>query len=265
MTGVPRPGSVLLAVDGPVATLTLATPGRQNAIGVAMWRELRAHAVQLAASADVRCVVVQGEGEHFAAGADIAEFARERHDADTGRHYHLGLIAPALDALLALPQPAIAAIRGNCIGGGLEIALCCDLRIAASDARLGAPVGRLGFPLALPELAALLERVRPGVAAELLLTGRVLPADEAAVKGLVERVVARDDLATAVGETVRGVLAGSPLAARLNKAHMRRVLACGPAVPRDEVEASFAFLDSADYREGVAAFLEGRPPRFTGR
>jgi enoyl-CoA hydratase len=175
------------------------------------------------------------------------------------------VIAPALAAIADAPQPVVAAIEGNCVGGGLEIASVCDLRIAADGCRLGAPVGKLGFPLALPELAPLLRLVGPGVAAELLIAGRLLDAQEACAKGLVQRVVPADGLAAAVDETVQAVLAGSPLAARLNKQNLRMLSAQGGSYTDAQLEASFAFFASADYSEGMQAFLARRPARFSGR
>ncbi|MEW5879088.1 MAG: enoyl-CoA hydratase-related protein [Pseudomonadota bacterium] len=257
------PGTIHVATERHVATVTLDSPGKLNAIGVAMWLELR-RAFESFATAPVRCVVVRGAGGNFAAGADIEEFREVRHDEASGRRFHLELLAPALEAIRAAPQPVIAAIEGVCVGGGLEIALACDVRIAADGARFGAPVGRLGFPFALPELRPLLELVGPGVAAELLLTGRLYDAQEAFAKGLIQRVVTADGLAAAVEETVGGVLAGSPLAARLNKSQIRLLLARGMQYTQHDLDSSFGFFGSNDYREGVSAFLDKRPPRFTG-
>jgi enoyl-CoA hydratase/carnithine racemase len=254
-----------LAFDGAIARVTLDNPGKLNALSVAMWRDLRAAFIDIAARDGVHCVVLRGAGGHFAAGADIAEFPRERFDIASGRRYHLEVIAPALAAIRDAPQPVVAALEGNCVGGGLEIASVCDLRIAAEGSRLGAPVGKLGFPLALPELAPLLRLVGPGVAAELLLAGRLLEAREALAKGVVQRVVPPDALEAAVDETVQGVLSGSPLAARLNKRNLQMLMAQGGVFSDAQLDASFAFFSSGDYAEGMRAFLERRRPRFTGR
>jgi enoyl-CoA hydratase/carnithine racemase len=257
-------GQVQLAIERGLARLTLDSPDKLNAISVAMWDELGRHCAAIAEDNSVRCVLLQGAQGQFAAGADIAEFPQVRFDESSGRGYHLALMAPALHALRTLPMPVVAAIEGSCIGGGLEIALACDLRVARSDARFGAPVGRLGFPFALPELKVLLDLVGPAVAADLLLAGRLLDGDEAERKGLVQRAVAPAQFALAVEETVAGVLAGSPLAARLNKANILRLMEGGP-ISAKELDASFGFFGSADYAEGVAAFLQRRPPQFTGR
>jgi enoyl-CoA hydratase/carnithine racemase len=258
-------GTVGCTRDGPTATVTLDAPARLNAISASMWRELRRLFEALAADGGLHCILMRGADGNFAAGADIEEFVDIRHDRPSGRHYHLEIVAPALEAIRRTPQTVIAAIEGMCVGGGLEIALACDLRLASEEARLGMPVGRLGFPLALPELVPLLELVGPGVASELLLGGRLFDAQEARAKGLVQHVVPRDHLHREVQQWTRGVLAGSPLAARLNKSQIRGLMDRGLRYSAAELQASFGFLDSDDYKEGVAAFLGKRRPVFTGK
>jgi len=248
-----------------VASVTLDSPGKLNAISVAMWRELAGIFGELARDDGVRCIVVRGAGGNFAAGADISEFAAVRFDQASGKRFHLEILGAAIEAIRTVPQPVIAAIEGFCIGGGLEIAVACDLRIATAEARLGAPVGKVGFPFALPELLPLLALVGPGVAADLLLAGRVLSGTEAQACGLVQRAVPRDDHARVIEETTRAILAGSPVAARQNKAQIRSLLDRGSGYSQAQLEASFAFLDSADYREGIAAFIAKRPPQFAGK
>src|SRR5690606_16636956 len=150
-------GRVRVRTEGAVATVTLDHPGRLNAITVAMWGELADAFGRLSADRDLRCVIVRGAGGHFAAGADIREFPEVRADADRVMAYHRHTIAPALRAVAECLHPVVAAIEGVCVGGGLEIASRCDLRLAARGARFGAPINRLGFPMAPDEMRGLLE------------------------------------------------------------------------------------------------------------
>ncbi|HUL67581.1 MAG TPA: enoyl-CoA hydratase/isomerase family protein [Burkholderiaceae bacterium] len=256
---------VHLRTTAQVSTVTLDSPGKLNAINVAMWREIAKVFGGLAKDPGVRCIVVRGADGNFAAGADIAEFATVRFDQASGKRFHLEIVGAAIEAIRSVPQTVIAAIEGYCIGGGLEIAVACDLRIATADARLGVPVGKVGFPFALPELLPLLQLVGPGVAADLLLAGRVFTGSEAQAHGLVQRAVPRDDHAGVIDATVRTIVAASPVAARQNKAQIRSLLDSGFAYSQAQLEASFAFLDSDDYREGIAAFLAKRAPQFAGK
>ena len=182
-------GKVDISIDGGVAAVTLDSPGKLNAVSVAMWQGLARVFNEIGDAETLRVIVIRGAGGNFAAGADIEEFDRVRHDPSSGRKYHLETIGNALSAIDRCPVPLIAAIEGVCVGGGLEIASLCDIRLAADTARFGVPIGRLGFPLALPELVPLLRLVGPAVAAEMLLESRILSADEAEVRRLVTRVV----------------------------------------------------------------------------
>jgi enoyl-CoA hydratase/carnithine racemase len=256
---------VHLSTAGPLAEVTLDSPGKLNAISVGMWRDLTRIFGELARDVTIRCILVRGAGGNFAAGADIAEFPTERFDQASGKRFHLEIIARAIDAIRTVPQPVLAVIEGFCVGGGMEIAIACDLRIATDDARIGAPVGKVGFPFALPELLPLLLLVGPGVAADLLLAGRVFTGSEAQACGLVQRAVPRHDHARVIEETTRAIVTASPVAARQNKAQIRSLLDGGFAYTKEQLEASFGFLDSDDYREGIAAFLAKRPPRFAGK
>src|SRR5438445_1607465 len=149
-------GTVAFAREGDVATVTLSHADKLNAISVAMWRALAQCFAALSADPSLRCVVVRGADGNFAAGADIAEFPGERGDAAALRRYHEAVIAPALAAIAGCLHPTLAMIEGVCVGGGLEIACHCDLRIAADDSRFGVPINRLGFPMAPGELTGLL-------------------------------------------------------------------------------------------------------------
>jgi enoyl-CoA hydratase/carnithine racemase len=258
-------GTIHFVADAGVATVTLESPGKLNAVGVAMWNELRRVFEALAGDGNVRCIVVRGAGGNFAAGADLDEFSEVHHDRASARRFHLESVVPSLAAIRDVPKPVVAAIEGVCAGGGLQIALACDVRIAAESARFGVPVGRLGLPVVLPELRLLLERLGQTVTADLLLTGRLLDAREAREHGVVSRTVAAADFEQRVAETVHAITAGSPLAARRNKAQIRLLVERGMDYTAHDLDASLEFLDSDDYREGIAAFLGKRQPKFTGR
>lgn len=188
-------GRVLLQRDGRLARVTLSHPGRLNAITVGMWRELRDVFTRIAADDDVRCVIVRGEGGNFAAGADIREFPAERADAAGVQRYHREVLAPALQAVAQCPHPVVAQIEGVCVGGGLEIACQCDLRIAGESARFGVPINRLGFPMAPDEMRGLLALAGRAATLAILLEGRVFGAAEARDLGLLTRIVADADVA----------------------------------------------------------------------
>lgn len=258
-----RPDRVTLRREGAVAHVTLAHEGRLNALTVSMWHELRAVFEGLSADDAVRCVVVAGQGGNFAAGADIREFPRERADHDLVQHYHREVLAPALRAVAMCPHPVVAAIEGVCVGGGLEIACQCDLRIAADSARFGVPIGRLGFPMAPDEMRGLLALAGRAATLAILLEGRVFDAAEAQRLGLLTRVVPAGRVAAEAARSVADILRGAPLAARLNKRLSRRLL---DAAPLDEAEYRdfFSYADSRDHREGVRAFLAGDSPTFNG-
>ncbi|MEO6959524.1 MAG: enoyl-CoA hydratase/isomerase family protein, partial [Burkholderiaceae bacterium] len=188
-------GKVTLDCQGAVALVTLSHPGRLNALTVSMWHELREIFTGVSANEALRCVVLRGADGNFAAGADIREFPLERGDHASVVHYHMEIIAPALQAVGRCIHPVIAQIEGVCIGGGLEVASQCDLRIAASSSRFGVPINRLGFPMAPDEMRGLLNLAGRAVTMEILLEGRVFGAQEAFTKGLLTRVVPDADLA----------------------------------------------------------------------
>ena len=257
-------GRIIVSRDEGRVTLTLCNPGRHNAINRAMWLEMAAALEQLAADESLRCLIVRGDGDNFGAGGDIDEFDEARATPEAAFAYHAKAVAPALQALADFPLPTIAEIRGACVGGGLEIACCCDLRIAEPAARFGVPINRLGFSMYAGEMALVLRIVPRPVLAELLFEGRLLAADEALAKGLLTRVVAVEALAGEIRATADRIAAGAPLVARAHKAWLRR-LADGHTPGAEECAASLATLNSADYREGLSAFREKRTPRFSGR
>ncbi|MGY8526048.1 enoyl-CoA hydratase/isomerase family protein [Paracidovorax citrulli] len=257
-------GTVSIEREGEIAFVTLANPGKLNAISVTMWQSLAGAFERLSADRSLRCVVLRGADGNFAAGADIAEFPHVRGDADSVRAYHLSTLAPALRAIAQCLHPTVAAIEGVCVGGGLEIACQCDLRIAAEGSRFGVPINKLGFPMAPDELRGLLALAGRAAALEILLEGRVFDAQEALAKGLLTRVVAAADLRAQALATARRIAAGAPLAARTNKLTIRRLTSEPEPLSEAELREHFSYAESADHVEGVSAFLARRPPRFKG-
>ncbi|MGH8616157.1 MAG: enoyl-CoA hydratase-related protein [Burkholderiales bacterium] len=260
------PGTIDVTRDGVIATVAIANPGKLNALTVAMWRALAEAVRALSADDGLRCVILRGAGDAaFAAGADIAEFATERNDRDQGRHYHGALVGGALRAVGECRHPVVAMIHGPCVGGGLELACQCDLRIAGRSARFGVPINRLGFAIAYDELAGLLALAGPAVAAEILLEGRVWDAEEALAKGLLTRLVDDGALAAEVRATAARIADGAPLVHRWHKQFIRRLTPRAALLTAAEVEANFDYFDTEDYRIGYDAFMQKKKPKFTGR
>lgn len=261
----PMPGQITLARDATLATVTLDNPPKLNALTVAMWQQLARVMRELSADDDVRCVVLRGAGEQaFAAGADIAEFATVRNTREQGVIYHREHVYGALQAVAECRHPVVAMIHGPCVGGGLEIACQCDLRLAGVSGRFGVPINRLGFSIAYDELSAVLPVVGRAAALEILLEGRVWDAREALAKGLLTRVIADDQLAAETRATVERIAAGAPLVARWHKQFIRRLTPTAQPLTALEIASSFDYFDSADFREGYAAYQQKRKPDFTG-
>lgn len=258
-------GQITIARDAGIATVALSNPTKLNAVNAAMWRELRAAFASLGADPEIRCIVLRGAGdEAFAAGGDIEEFLTVRATLDDALHYHEELVAAALNAIRDCPVPTVAAIRGACVGGGLEIAGCCDLRIAGALSRFGAPINKLGFSMYPGEMAGLLALAGPAVVLEILLEGRILSAAEALQKGLLTRVVDDDKVFDDAAACAARIAAGAPLVARWHKQWVKRLQREEP-LSEAERRAAFDFLATEDYREGLDAFLAKRKPVFKGR
>ena len=255
---------ILVSRDGAIATVALNNPERLNALTRSMWARLGEVMRELSADDALRCVVVRGAGEKaFAAGADIAEFATERADSKQARSYGR-LIHETMQAVARCRHPTVALVRGACVGGGLEIAAMCDLRVCGQSSRFGIPVNKLGLTMAYGELAGLLALVGRAVALELLLEARVFDANEAYRKGLVNRVVPDDKVEGEAYALARRIADGAPLVNRWHKQFIER-LTVRAEIPPGEWDEGFACFDTDDYREGVDAFLGKRKPQFRAK
>lgn len=257
-------GSVLVKRDGAIATVTLSSPGRMNALDKTMWSQLGAAMQELGADDGLRCVVVRGDGDKaFAAGADIAEFRNERANAQQAKAYSRGGIG-WMHAVADCRHPTVALIQGACVGGGLLIASQCDLRICNESARFGVPVKNLGLTESYDELRAMMRVIGPAASLEILLEGRIWSAREAYEKGLVSRVVADAAVVDEGYAAAQRIADGAPLVARWHKKFIRRLLDPRP-LGDEERDEGYACFDTEDFRTGVAAFLAKQKPAFKGR
>lgn len=250
--------------DGPVATVTLSRPRKLNALTRSMWHKLGEAVVTLSADNDVRCVVLRGSGNKaFSAGNDIGEFEKERASIPQGRRYGADM-KRTIDALQSCRHPMVAMINGVCVGGGLELAANCDIRICGESSRFGAPINKLGLVMSYAELESLLNLVGRATTLEILLEGRVFGAEEALQKGLVQRVVPDAEVEEEAYATARRIVEGAPLVARWHKKFIDRL--SDPALlTRDEIDEGFLCFGTKDFEIGLKAFLDKKKPEFTGR
>ena len=250
-------------VEG-VATVTLDYPTKRNVLDRVGWQDLGQAVAELSAALDVRCVVLRGAGTAaFSAGSDISAFPEQRWQPEDVEGYGAA-IHGTLREIRSCRHPTLAAVQGVCVGGGLEIAVSCDLRVCGASSRFGAPIGRLGVTMAYEELGPIVQVVGPAAALDLLLTGESIDAGRALEIGLVSRVFPDDALDAEVAELLRRIAAGAPLVHRWHKRFVRRLGEGGPLTDAERAEAYDAFA-TRDYREGVQAFQEKRDPRFEGR
>ena len=260
---MPAAASILVARDQSIVTVTLNRPERRNALNRTAWQRLATVFAELSADNTVRCVVLRGAGgEAFGTGADIYEFDSERNDSAQAAAYGRD-VAAAMGAIDAGVHPTIALIEGLCVGGGLEVACACDLRICGASSRFGIPVNSLGLTMAYDELRALLSVVSAPVAKEILFSGELFDAQRALQMNLVNRVV--DDAGVeeeAYGLAAR-IAAGAPLVNRWHKKFIAR-LADPTPLSTAELAEGYAAFDSEDFQRGYRAFLGKTEPEFEG-
>lgn len=256
---------ILAEIRDATGWLTINQPERRNAISLEMWEGISRAITAFADSAEVRSVVMTGAGDKaFTAGADISQFDKNRADADAADRY-AKISRDARHLILDLRKPVIAMIRGFCMGGGLGIAMTADIRIAAEGSTFGIPAARLGIAYDTVNLLRLVRLVGPSKAKEILFTARRYSAEQALEMGLINEVVAPEDLEDTVRTMCAEIAQNAPLSMEASKLTIDELA----KVPADiDAAAIQAMVDrcfnSADYKEGRAAFMEKRKPAFTG-
>lgn len=256
---------ILVRQDGAIATVTFNRPHMRNAISLAMWREIARVAGELGKDDRVRALVFRGAGtKAFASGADISEFKEVRKDTATALAYSQETDA-AYHAIRRCPKPTVAMIYGFCMGGGMALAMACDLRFAAKGARFGIPAARLGIIYGLESTRWLVELVGSAYAKDILFSARTVEAEEALAIGFVNRLLPVKKLEPYTYGFLEKVAANAPLSVRGAKLIIEA--AAGGGVERETEIRRLALeaFESEDYKEGTRAFLEKRPPHFQGR
>ncbi len=265
-------GSVRLERQGSLARVTLRHPAKFNAMTRAMWRALRQVFVDLQTDAALRCVLIGGEGGHFCAGGDIAEYPGFRFSEASLRDFHDNDVWGGLQAMLDCDVPIVAQIEGNCMGAGVEIACCCDIRVADVAAKFGAPIARLGFPMAPREAALVLREAGALTAREMLLEAAVFGAAQMQQRGFLSHVVPPGQCAAEAQASAARIAALAPQAARLNKQTLRALnspfdldssTSTAANSIADFLSRAYAYADSPEHREGIRAFIEKRPSNFS--
>ena len=257
---------ILLDSKPPVATVTFNRPAQRNAISFAMWHQFSEILQKLDADADIRTVVITGVGdEAFSAGADIQDFDEHRSDSTKGRGYNEA-VNRALKTLSDMATPTISMIRGFAVGGGCELAVATDLRIASDNSRMGIPVGKLGISIGHREMQGLVNLVGKGNALYILLSARLLDAQESLRIGLVNQVVKPEELHGYTYKLAKDISYLAPLSHAVNKLTMQQVQNKPSLENLTEEEADLPLtqFDTKDYQEGYKAFLEKRRPNFIG-
>jgi len=251
---------------GAVGWLVFDQPARRNAISDAMWRAIPPAMKQFDADAEVRCVAFRGAGtEAFSAGADISEFEKNRASTESVGGYDT-LLDQVLHSIQNSPKPSVAMIYGYCFGGGLEIALACDLRYCAAAAQFSIPAAKLGIAYNVEGHKRLLETVGHARAREIMFLGRRYPAQEALAMGLVHRVLPDAELETFTEQVIAELAANAPLSIANTKTLLEEYAKSVGAPDHARMRAAMErCARSEDYQEGRRAFMEKRKPKFKGR
>jgi enoyl-CoA hydratase/carnithine racemase len=257
---------ILQSTTDGVGVITFNNPAKRNAMSLDMWEGLGNALVELRNNPDVRVVILTGAGDKaFVSGADISQFEKVRHNAAASEEYSRK--SEAQRALLAnYPKPIIACIRGFCLGGGMQVAMAADIRIASDNSQFGIPAAKLGIAYGYDGLRHLVSLVGPSWARLIMYTGMKIDAAEALRIGLVDRVLPGPDLWDATMEIARTISGNAPLAIKAAKITIAQVLKDESKRDMAAIKAvGTACMDSEDFREGRTAFMEKRKPQFKGK
>jgi len=256
---------VLTEQSGEIARIIFNQPEKRNAVSLEMWEAVETAVTRFAADDSVRILILSGAGgKAFVSGADISKFETERASTEAVAHYN-ATTKRVYDMVEGFPKPTIAQIDGFCIGGGVALSLCCDLRICGEGSNFAVPAAKLGLGYGFSGLKRLVDVVGPAFAKEIFFTARRFSAEEARTMGLVNRVVADGEVSNAAEETARMIAANAPLTLESVKYIVGQTVL--PESERDLAECAArvkACFDSDDYVEGRRAFLEKRKPNFVG-
>jgi enoyl-CoA hydratase/carnithine racemase len=259
-------GKILQSISDGVGVITFNNPEKRNAMSLEMWEGLGNALTELRDNGDVRVVVMVGAGDKaFVSGADISQFEKTRHNAEASEEYSKR--SAAQRALLAdYPKPTIACIRGFCLGGGMQVAMLADIRLASDNSQFGIPAARLGIAYGYDGLRHLVSLVGPSWARLIMYTGMRIDSAEALRIGLVDRVLPDTELWGATMEIATTISGNAPLAIKAAKLTIAQVLKDPDQRDMDAIKAiGTACMDSEDFREGRRAFMEKRKPKFSGK
>ncbi len=251
-------------INSYIVEVSLNRPEKLNALTKPMWRELGKIFKKLSKDKNLRCIVIRGKGgKSFSPGNDISEFETQRSSSKLAKAYGVHLHG-TLRAIQECPIPTIGLIEGICVGGGMEIAACCDLRICGESSRFGVPIKRLGLTMAAKELEALLRITSYSIAMEILLEGKIMSAEEAYEKNLVNRVVADLEVETEVYKSAELISEGAPKVARWHKQFAKEILKTGKVSDKLN-NLGYKCYDTEDFKIGYKSFLSKTKPKFKNK
>jgi enoyl-CoA hydratase/carnithine racemase len=255
---------IIAKKEGAVGWLIFNNPERRNAVSVDMWEAIPTVLADFESDPQIRVIVLAGAGDKaFVSGADISQFEKERSSADAVQRYE-ELAEGAAAKLAGCDKPLIAMIRGYCLGGGMNIAVLCDIRIAAEDARFGIPAAKMGLGYRASSMKNLVDVVGAAYAREIMITARQFSATEAREMGLVNKVTSKENLEATVKEYTDSISGNAPLTMRTAKRIIREISRVEYDAAKCKAWAKECF-ESEDYKEGRKAFMEKRKPVFKGR